>query len=109
MLHACSHAMIHATVVMICIHANVEQAGAIAAMLDEGEAVMIDPAELEARAAEQAANAGDDDTTDTMDKPKFDELTAAEMSVSDQAKWLTYFTLVAACLCCVCVVRACVC
>ena len=60
-----------------------QQAGAVAAMLDEGEAVMIDPAELQARAAaEQAANAGGDEHDEAADKPKFDELTAAEMNVS---------------------------
>jgi hypothetical protein len=52
-------------------------------MLDEGEAVMIEPSELQARAAaEQAANAGGDEQADDTDKPSFEELTAAEMNVS---------------------------
>lgn len=52
-------------------------------MLDEGEAVMVDPSELEARTAASK----DLDTEDKVDeddgvKPMFHALTAAEMNVS---------------------------
>jgi hypothetical protein len=55
------------------------QAGAVAAMLDDGDDddVMIAPGDLEARAA---VARGDDDEGDD-DKPQFDELTNAELNV----------------------------